>query len=169
MLKVVSRDSFHSESNPKLAHLATEYVPFRFVRWICVTAPEVRPNEVRGHKCSYLIQYDPLLDLGIYSASCLGLSTFGEATGKSKLFSCNLSLLLAQLSTNIRGPVIGTLLRGKDRFGHHHVNAVITIDHLGNVEIGSDAREHVGVFATEMFLLHKKINHFADGELCCFG
>jgi hypothetical protein len=37
--------------------------------------------------------------------------------------------------------------RNEDGFGNHHVHAFVAVDELGDVEIGRDACEHVGVIA----------------------
>src|ERR1700740_2633882 len=40
--------------------------------------------------------------------------------------------------------------RHEDGFGNHHVDAIVAVDEFGDVEVGGDAREHVGVVAGEM-------------------
>src|SRR5439155_19117673 len=52
----------------------------------------------------------------------------------------------------------------KDGFGEHHVDAFVAVDEFGDVEIGGDAREHVGIVAREMLFRDEEIDHLADGE-----
>src|SRR5882762_7536595 len=52
----------------------------------------------------------------------------------------------------------------KDGFGEHHVDALVAVDELGDVEVGGDAREHVGVVARKVFFGHEEIDHLADGK-----
>ncbi len=44
------------------------------------------------------------------------------------------------------------------------MDAFVAVDQFGDMEIGGDAGEHIGVVAGEMFLGHEEIDHFADGE-----
>ncbi len=46
----------------------------------------------------------------------------------------------------------------------HHVDALVAIDELGDVQIGRDAGELVGIIARQMFFGDEKIDHFAHGE-----
>jgi hypothetical protein len=52
----------------------------------------------------------------------------------------------------------------EDGFGQHHVHTLVSVDEFGDVEVGGDGGEHVGVVAGEMFFCNQKIDHLADGE-----
>jgi hypothetical protein len=52
----------------------------------------------------------------------------------------------------------------EDGFGQHHVHTLVSVDEFGDVEVGGDGGEHVGVVAGEMLFCNQKIDHFADGE-----
>jgi hypothetical protein len=70
-----------------------------------------------------------------------------------------------------RAPVIGGSMgrvRGKNGFGNHHVNAFVAIDKFGDVQVGGNTGQHVGVVAREVLLVHQEVDHFADGEFCGF-
>jgi len=50
----------------------------------------------------------------------------------------------------------------KNRLRDDHMDALVTIDELRNVEVRRDAGQHVGVVARHVFLLHQEFDHFAD-------
>jgi hypothetical protein len=54
--------------------------------------------------------------------------------------------------------------RREDGFGQHHVHALVPIHQFGDVQIGSNAGEHISVVTGEMLFGDEEIDHLADGE-----
>src|ERR1700722_17199059 len=60
---------------------------------------------------------------------------------------------------------VNSSLGGKYRLRNHHVNAIVLIYQLCNVEVSGNTRQHVSIVTTQVLLFHKEIDHFTQCNL----